>query len=146
VDRSERDLGPSASYSLTLRLRIPQQPGSFACVVGAIGAMLGAIDLVREQDGVAVRDVAVACSDREPRRSGPRRRPGAGGGCRSGCPRKRDQRRDEARRGPGDRQRHPDEELHTECIIPSVFHAHVAEAVAEAALRTGVARKLRSPA
>jgi malate dehydrogenase (oxaloacetate-decarboxylating) len=44
----------------------------------------------------------------------------------------------------------PDEELHTEYIIPSVFHAHVAEAVAvavaEAALRTGVARKLRSPA
>jgi malate dehydrogenase (oxaloacetate-decarboxylating) len=65
VDRLERELAPSASYSLTLRLRIPQRPGSFASVAAAIGAaggLLGAIDLVRIEDGVAVRDVTVACS------------------------------------------------------------------------------------
>ena len=65
MDRLERELAPSASYSLTLRLRIPQRPGSFASVAAAIGAaggLLGAIDLVRIEDGVAVRDVTVACS------------------------------------------------------------------------------------
>jgi hypothetical protein len=36
VDRSERDLTPSASYSLTLRLRIPRLPGSFARVAAAV--------------------------------------------------------------------------------------------------------------
>jgi malate dehydrogenase (oxaloacetate-decarboxylating) len=62
----DRDLAPSASYSLTLRIRIPQRAGAFAEVAGAIGgvgAILGAIDLVRVQDGVVVRDVTVACAD-----------------------------------------------------------------------------------
>ena len=44
----------------------------------------------------------------------------------------------------------PDEELHADYIIPGVFHPHLSEAVAaavaEAALRTGVARKGRPPA
>jgi malate dehydrogenase (oxaloacetate-decarboxylating) len=57
---------PSASYSLTVRVRIPQEPGSFARVAAAIGAaggILGAIDLVRaERDGV-VRDVTCMASD-----------------------------------------------------------------------------------
>ena len=64
LDRLE--LAPSASYSLTLRLRIPQRPGSFARVaaaIGAVGGLLGAIDLVRVEDGVSVRDVTVACRD-----------------------------------------------------------------------------------
>ncbi len=59
-------LQPSASYSFTMRLHLPQQGGTFARVAGAIAdtdAMLGAIDLVRvERDGV-VRDVTVACGD-----------------------------------------------------------------------------------
>ena len=59
-------LQPSASYSFTMRLHLPQQGGAFARVAGAIAdtdAMLGAIDLVRvERDGV-VRDVTVACGD-----------------------------------------------------------------------------------
>jgi malate dehydrogenase (oxaloacetate-decarboxylating) len=61
-----RELAPSASYSLTLRIRIPQRPRAFAAVAGAIGdvgAILGAIDLVRVEDGVVVRDVTVACAD-----------------------------------------------------------------------------------
>ena len=57
---------PSASYSLTLRICLPQQPGSFARVAGAIGgagAILGAIDLVRVERGDVIRDVTVACAD-----------------------------------------------------------------------------------
>ena len=62
----DHDLAPSASYSLTLRIQIPQRPKSFAGVAGAIGdvgAILGAIDLVRVEDGMVVRDVTVACAD-----------------------------------------------------------------------------------
>ena len=62
----DRNLAPSASYSLTLRVRIPQRAGAFAAVAGAIGrvgAILGAIDLVRVEGGVVVRDVTVACAD-----------------------------------------------------------------------------------
>jgi malate dehydrogenase (oxaloacetate-decarboxylating) len=56
----------SASYSLTLRIALPQRPGSFAIVaaaIGAAGATLGAIDLVRVEDHETVRDVTVACED-----------------------------------------------------------------------------------
>jgi malate dehydrogenase (oxaloacetate-decarboxylating) len=62
----DRDVAPSASYSLTLRIRIPQRPGSFgrvASAIGSAGGILGAIDLVRVENGVVVRDVTVACSD-----------------------------------------------------------------------------------
>jgi malate dehydrogenase (oxaloacetate-decarboxylating) len=62
----EHDIAPSASYSLTLRLRIPQKAGAFASVAGAIGSVggsLGAIDLVRVEDGVVIRDVTAACRD-----------------------------------------------------------------------------------
>src|SRR5215213_3341836 len=56
----------SASYSLTLRIALPQRPGSFAIVaaaIGAAGATLGAIDLVRVEEHETVRDVTVACAD-----------------------------------------------------------------------------------
>ncbi len=59
-------LTPSASYSLTLRVRIPQTPGSFARVAQAIGTAggdLGAIDLVRVDADAVVRDVTVAAID-----------------------------------------------------------------------------------
>jgi len=63
---SARRLQPSASYSFTMRLRMPQHGGAFARIARSIAdaeAMLGAIDLVRvESDGV-VRDVTVACVD-----------------------------------------------------------------------------------
>jgi hypothetical protein len=42
-----------------MRIRQRQQPGAFARVAGAIGdtgAILGAIDLVRVEDGEVVRD------------------------------------------------------------------------------------------
>jgi malate dehydrogenase (oxaloacetate-decarboxylating) len=59
-------LQTSASYSFTMRLRVPQRPGSFARIASAIGdagGMLGAIDLVRVEDSVVIRDVTVACVD-----------------------------------------------------------------------------------
>lgn len=59
-------LQPSASYSFTMRLHMPQQGGAFARVAQAIAdaeAMLGAIDLVRVEPREVVRDVTVACGD-----------------------------------------------------------------------------------
>ncbi len=59
-------LHPSASYSVTMRLRQRQRPGAIARVAAAIGetgAILGAIDLVRVERGEVMRDVTVACSN-----------------------------------------------------------------------------------
>ena len=59
-------LHPSASYSFTMRLHMPQQGGAFATIAHAIAdaeAMLGAIDLVRVERDEVVRDVTVACVD-----------------------------------------------------------------------------------
>jgi malate dehydrogenase (oxaloacetate-decarboxylating) len=59
-------LQPSASYSFTMRLHLPQHGGTFAAVARAIAdaqAMLGAIDLVRVEADQIVRDVTVACAD-----------------------------------------------------------------------------------
>src|SRR3954464_15760086 len=61
-------LQPSASYSFTMRLHLPQQGDAFARVADAIarsGAMLGAIDLVRVERDMVVRDVTVSCGDSE---------------------------------------------------------------------------------
>ena len=46
----------SASFSLTLRVHLDDQPGSFADLARAIadaGGLLGAIDLVRVEAGLA---------------------------------------------------------------------------------------------
>src|SRR5215217_4863605 len=59
-------LQPSASYSFTMRLHLPQEGSAFAGVAQAIAdteAMLGAIDLVRVESQQVVRDVTVACRD-----------------------------------------------------------------------------------
>jgi malate dehydrogenase (oxaloacetate-decarboxylating) len=59
-------LQPSASYSFTMRLRLPQQGNAFAAVAHAIGesaGMLGAIDLVRVERDAVIRDLTVACGD-----------------------------------------------------------------------------------
>jgi len=59
-------LQPSASYSFTMRIELRQLPGAFASVahaVGAQGAILGAIDLVRVDQRGVIRDVTVACVD-----------------------------------------------------------------------------------
>ena len=49
----------SASFSLTLRVRLDDRPGSFADLARAIadaGGLLDAIDLVRVESGSKVRD------------------------------------------------------------------------------------------
>src|ERR687897_2119013 len=59
-------LQPSASYSFTMRLRLPQQGNAFAGVAQAIAesaGMLGAIDLVRVERDAVIRDLTVACAD-----------------------------------------------------------------------------------
>ena len=65
-EETPRRLQPSASYSFTMRLRMPQHGSTFADVAHAIAethAMLGAIDLVRVESSQVVRDVTVACGD-----------------------------------------------------------------------------------
>jgi len=57
---------PSASFSETLRVRLPNEPGSFARLAEAIAAedgLLDAIDLVRSERGTKLRDVTVLASD-----------------------------------------------------------------------------------
>ncbi|HEX5582986.1 NAD-dependent malic enzyme, partial [Gaiella sp.] len=52
----------SPSFSATLRVHVPDSPGSFARLAQAIGdagGLLGAIDIVRVEPGVKVRDVTV---------------------------------------------------------------------------------------
>jgi malate dehydrogenase (oxaloacetate-decarboxylating) len=59
-------LQPSASYSFTMRIELRQLPGAFAQVaaaIGAEGAILGAIDLVRVDGRGVTRDVTIACVD-----------------------------------------------------------------------------------
>src|SRR5262245_55416814 len=53
---------PSASFSATLRIHLDDRPGAFADVARAIGdagGSLGAIDLVRVEQGKKVRDITV---------------------------------------------------------------------------------------
>jgi malate dehydrogenase (oxaloacetate-decarboxylating) len=53
---------PSASFSATLRVHLDDRPGAFAEVaraIGEAGGNLGAIDLVRVEEGKKVRDVTV---------------------------------------------------------------------------------------
>jgi malate dehydrogenase (oxaloacetate-decarboxylating) len=57
---------PSASFSATLRARLDDSPGTFArfaAAIGEAGASLGAIDIVRVEQGTKVRDVTVLAAD-----------------------------------------------------------------------------------
>jgi malate dehydrogenase (oxaloacetate-decarboxylating) len=57
---------PSASFSATVRVRLADQPGSFArlaAAIGGVGGSLGAIDLVRVERSTKVRDIAVLATD-----------------------------------------------------------------------------------
>ncbi|HEX2587249.1 MAG TPA: NAD-dependent malic enzyme, partial [Gaiellales bacterium] len=59
---------PSASYSLTMRVEIPSEPGSFALVAAAVAEAagdMGAIDLVRVSKEYTVRDITCSASDSE---------------------------------------------------------------------------------
>jgi malate dehydrogenase (oxaloacetate-decarboxylating) len=68
ADEASPRIQPSASYSFTMRLHLPQQGTVFADVAHAIAeadGMLGAIDLVRVEGDRVVRDVTVSCGDSE---------------------------------------------------------------------------------
>jgi malate dehydrogenase (oxaloacetate-decarboxylating) len=57
---------PSASFSSTLRVRLENQPGTFARLaeaIGEAGGLLGAIDLVRVEPDTKIRDITVLASD-----------------------------------------------------------------------------------
>src|SRR4051812_29158228 len=63
-----RALQPSAQFSATIRVRLDDQPGSFArlaTAIAAAGGSLGAIDLVRVERGRKVRDVTVLAGDQD---------------------------------------------------------------------------------
>ena len=58
----------SPSFSATLRVHLSDSPGSFARLaqaVGEAGGLLGAIDIVRVEPGVKVRDVTVEATGAE---------------------------------------------------------------------------------
>src|SRR3982751_476392 len=55
----------SASYSITLRVRLDDRPGTFADLARAIGdagGLLGAIDLVRVESGATIPDDSVSAT------------------------------------------------------------------------------------
>ncbi|MFA5943820.1 MAG: ACT domain-containing protein, partial [Candidatus Thermoplasmatota archaeon] len=60
----------SASYSITLRLRIDNNPGMLGKIltrIGEKGGSIGAVDMVRVEDAgkVLIRDITVDCSSEE---------------------------------------------------------------------------------
>ena len=59
---------PSASYSFTLRVEFPHQAGSLGkilTVVGEVGALVGAVDIVRIGEKRTIRDITVNARDSE---------------------------------------------------------------------------------
>jgi len=58
----------SASFSITIRVRLADRPGAFADLARAIadaGGLLDAIDLVRVEAGTKIRDVTIQATDAE---------------------------------------------------------------------------------
>ena len=56
----------SASFSVTVRVRLDDRPGTFAVLARAIadaGGLLDAIDLVRVEGGSKIRDVTFHATD-----------------------------------------------------------------------------------
>ncbi|MEX0992456.1 MAG: NAD-dependent malic enzyme [Solirubrobacterales bacterium] len=59
---------PSASYSLTLRVRLENEPatlGEVTSAIGRAGGSVGAIDIVKASGGQLVRDIAVDARDQD---------------------------------------------------------------------------------
>src|SRR4028118_1595263 len=62
------NLTPNSSFSLTLRLEIPNRVGMLASVTGAIastGGNLGQIDLIEQTRDVSIRDITVDAASTE---------------------------------------------------------------------------------
>ena len=59
---------PSASYSMTLRVEFPHTAGALGRIlttVGEAGGMVGAVDIVRMQEEMTIRDITVNAHDSE---------------------------------------------------------------------------------
>ena len=64
--RARKRGAPSASYSFTMRVRLPSVPGMFArlaSIIGQAGGELGGIDLVSADRHYKLRDVTVSAAD-----------------------------------------------------------------------------------
>ena len=62
------DVTPSASYSVTVRVEIPNRAGMLGRLtseIGRLGGDLGAIDIVSAGTNVMVRDMTINCRDDE---------------------------------------------------------------------------------
>src|SRR5919202_5217408 len=59
---------PSASFSLTLRIKLENQPGvlgELTSAIGRAGGQIGAIDIVEGADTWLIRDIAVDARDQD---------------------------------------------------------------------------------
>jgi malate dehydrogenase (oxaloacetate-decarboxylating) len=59
---TDEEFLPNASNSVTVRLSIPNRPGMLADVTSAIGARggnIGAIDIVRAEQDMLIRDITI---------------------------------------------------------------------------------------
>ncbi|MBX9685548.1 MAG: NAD-dependent malic enzyme [Candidatus Obscuribacterales bacterium] len=66
----KKTVKPSASYSLTIRLKIQNRPGMLGKVtsrIGEIGGDIGAIDIAGFEDACIIRDLTVSVRDEEHR-------------------------------------------------------------------------------
>ncbi len=62
------ELTPTSSFSLTLRVQVPNRPGMLAAVISAIssaGGSMGQIDLIEQTRHVSIRDITVDCTSTE---------------------------------------------------------------------------------
>ncbi|MNK71730.1 NAD-dependent malic enzyme [compost metagenome] len=60
------DLCPTASYSITIRLRVANRPGMLGTIatrIGEAGGDIGAVDIVEVQADSLIRDLTVNCRD-----------------------------------------------------------------------------------
>ena len=59
---------PNEAYSITLRMRLKKQPGmlgSVSAAIGAVGGIIGAVDIVESTPSHTVRDITVSASSVE---------------------------------------------------------------------------------
>ena len=59
---------PNEAYSITLRVRVKKQPGMLGRVsaaIGAVGGIIGAVDIVESTPSHTVRDITVSASSVE---------------------------------------------------------------------------------